>query len=262
MDVDQVNIQTSSFQFTTFKDILDQIDRQNNLFIQRKSVNALPMHTANNQDQLNKDLSRNTAAQLSSQFDTYFETISTFDKNYNITQQQPSKQIPATYLKLTEHDLPLIIEAINNNSDGLRLFFGCKALRKLLSTGHEDIVQNIVKLYPTLAKRLIQLMLMPQKAELYMDVSWCLVNITSIRMDYKRLYQLIEFGLFDALLCMIDETLQELERTELAVTAICNSISDQEKAKKEVLMVEQIKGQIKVTLIDKIEHIITNMQKA
>lgn len=45
-------------------------------------------------------------------------------------------------------------------------------------------------------------------------------------MDLKRWNQLIEFGLLEALLCMIDETLENLERTELALTAICNAISD------------------------------------
>lgn len=68
-------------------------------------------------------------------YETYLETISSFDKNFSISQTQPQQEMAITYMKLTLTDLPLIIDAVNNNSDGLRLFFGCKALRKILSTG-------------------------------------------------------------------------------------------------------------------------------
>lgn len=40
-----------------------------------------------------------------------------------------------TYIKLEEGDLNLIVEAIYNNSDNLRIMFGCQSLRKLLSSG-------------------------------------------------------------------------------------------------------------------------------
>jgi hypothetical protein len=55
-------------------------------------------------------------------------------------------------------DLPLIIEAIHNNNDSLRLFFGCKALRKILSTGDQSVVKHVMKqdqISLSLCKRLI-----------------------------------------------------------------------------------------------------------
>lgn len=38
--------------------------------------------------------------------------------------------------------------------------------------------------------------------------------------------ELIEFGLFEALLAMIDEDLECTEKSELSIQALCNSIAD------------------------------------
>jgi len=72
------------------------------------------------------------------------ETVSTFDKNFIITEATSKNQIIATYMKLSLKDLPLIIDAINNNSDMLRLFFGCKALRRIVSTGNEVTIREVI----------------------------------------------------------------------------------------------------------------------
>lgn len=64
-------------------------------------------------------------------------------------------------MKLTVADLPLIIDAINDNTDMLRLFFGCKALRKILSTGNEYTIKEVIKSFEYLGKRLVHLLMMP-----------------------------------------------------------------------------------------------------
>ena len=69
-------------------------------------------------------------------------------------------------MKLSVADLTLIVDAINNNTDLLRLFFGCKALRKILSTGNEHTIKEVIDNYHTLGKRLVHLMMMPQNHEL------------------------------------------------------------------------------------------------
>ena len=89
------------------------------------------------------------------------ETVSTFEKNFTISETTSAKQIANTYMKLSIADLHLIVDAINNNTDMLRLFFGCKALRKILSTGNECTIKDVIKTYDTLGKRLVHLLLMP-----------------------------------------------------------------------------------------------------
>ncbi len=64
-------------------------------------------------------------------------------------------------MKLTVEDLPLIAAAIDDNTDMLRLFFGCKALRKILSTGKESTILEVIKTFDTLGKRLVHLLMMP-----------------------------------------------------------------------------------------------------
>jgi len=64
-------------------------------------------------------------------------------------------------MKLSLKDLPLIIDAINNNSDMLRLFFGCKALRRIVSTGNEVTIREVVTNFEFLGKRLVYLLMMP-----------------------------------------------------------------------------------------------------
>ena len=94
------------------------------------------------------------------------ETVSTFDKGFKITETTSANQIAATYMKLSVADLTLIVDAINNNTDLLRLFFGCKALRKILSTGNEHTIKEVIDNYNSLGKRLVHLMMMPQNQEL------------------------------------------------------------------------------------------------
>ena len=76
--------------------------------------------------------------------------------------------------------MPLIAAAIDDNTDMLRLFFGCKALRKILSTGKESTILEVIKTFDTLGKRLVHLLMMPQVNELKVEILWSLVNITSL----------------------------------------------------------------------------------
>ena len=101
----------------------------------------------------------------------------------------------------------MIIEAIDNNSDGLRLYFGCKALRKILSIGSEEVVRDVLLKSKGLGKRLVQLLTMPQKYELQIEICWALLNLTSLK-DTKGIKGLVEFGLFDTLIKLIDDNLE------------------------------------------------------
>ena len=97
----------------------------------------------------------------SSQYQTCPETVSTFDKKFVLAETIPTKQIGATYLRLGIEDLTLILEAVHNNTDSLRLFFGCKALRKVIASGSETAIKQVMSACPALAKRLIYLLMMP-----------------------------------------------------------------------------------------------------
>ncbi len=192
-------------------------------FGQRESrnENMSPLAVLNNQLYLDS-----TEFNKSSNYNQYQQTVSTFDKNFVISETVPTKQIAATYLKLSFQDLPLIAEAISNNSDQLRLFFGCKALRKILSTGSEYTIKQVLEQCEHIGKRLVNLLMMPQNhQELQIEILWSLVNLTSVKDSFK-LQELIEFGLFEAVLAMLDENLESLEKCELSLTVMCNCIAD------------------------------------
>lgn len=140
-------------------------------------------------------------------------------------------------MKLSLKDLPLIIDAINNNSDMLRLFFGCKALRRIVSTGNEVTIREVVTNFEFLGKRLVYLLMMPQTQELQIEILWTLVNLSSLK-DNKKLRELIDFGLFEAIINMIDEDLDNIQRCELCMQLICNSIADMDKSKADLFKVE------------------------
>ena len=48
-------------------------------------------------------------------------------------QTTETKKDEISYLKLTNLDLPQIVEAIQNEHDQLRLYFSVKSLRKILA---------------------------------------------------------------------------------------------------------------------------------
>lgn len=65
-----------------------------------------------------------------------------------------------SYVKMEVQDLDLIHEAVmcENAGDMLRIFFGVKALRKVVCTGDERTIVHIIKTYPMIARRLIFLL--------------------------------------------------------------------------------------------------------
>lgn len=75
---------------------------------------------------------------------------------------------------------------------------------------------------------------MPQNQELQIEILWSLVNLTSLK-DSRKLQDLIEFGLFEAMLSMVDEELTSLEKSELALTVMCNAIADTDRMRLDLL---------------------------
>lgn len=143
-------------------------------------------------------------------------------------------------MKLTVNDLPFIIDAIHNNSDLLRIFFGCKALRKILSVGNEYTIKMVIDQYQFIGKRLVNLLMIPQNQELQIEILWTLVNLTSLK-DNKRIRELIEFGMFEAIMNMLEDgntQIECLEKVELSLIVLCNAIADQDKTKVELLNLE------------------------
>ena len=78
--------------------------------------------------------------------------------------------------------MPLIVDAINSDSDRLRLFFGIKTFRKILSLGNErTIIYVIDRFTPRLAKRLVHLLGYQHMQDVASEVLWALVNLTSVK---------------------------------------------------------------------------------
>eukprot|EP00347_Sterkiella_histriomuscorum_P018470 403345397 len=289
----QINDQNNAFNFQAFKEILDEIDKQNLHSItsqvqkgvsfnkndgkklnKQQALNQQSRNFDQNQRQIfaNKlnqesgELPQNLSGTMgnnmfssSQNYQTYLETVSTFDKNFVITETTTSKQIAATYMKLNIQDLPLIIDAINNNTDMLRLFFGCKALRKILSTGNEYTIKEVISSFQFLGKRLVHLLMMPQNQELQIEILWALINLTSLK-DNSKMNELIEFGLFESIVSMVDEELECVQKSELSLQVICNSIADQDKSKSELIQVEQVKGQLRLSIKDKIDMMLDKIE--
>jgi hypothetical protein len=60
---------------------------------------------------------------------------------------------------------------------------------------------------------------------------------------------------------MIDESLGCLEKCELALTVICNAITDSDRTKSELLKVEDAKGSSRLTIQDKIDIMLKEIEK-
>lgn len=102
---------------------------------------------------------------------------------------------------------------------------------------------------------------MPQNhEELQIEILWSLVNLTSVK-DTHKMSELIEFGLFEAVLAMLDESVESLEKCELSLTVLCNCITDSDKTKTELLQIEQVKGQMRLGVIEKIDIILQEIEK-
>lgn len=92
---------------------------------------------------------------------------------------------------------------------------------------------------------------------------WALVNLTSLK-DNKKMKELIDFGLFDALMNMLEDgnsQIECLEKVELSLIVLCNAIADQDKFKIELLNIEQVRGQCRLTIKEKIDFIINELEK-
>eukprot|EP00347_Sterkiella_histriomuscorum_P003247 403365029 len=244
----QINDQNNAFNFQAFKEILDEIDKQNLHSItsqvqkgvsfnkndgkklnKQQALNQQSRNFDQNQRQIfaNKlnqesgELPQNLSGTMgnnmfssSQNYQTYLETVSTFDKNFVITETTTSKQIAATYMKLNIQDLPK--ETCASLDDAL-------------------------------------------KSELQIEILWALVNLTSLK-DNSKMNELIEFGLFESIVSMVDEELECVQKSELSLQVICNSIADQDKSKSELIQVEQVKGQLRLSIKDKIDMMLDKIE--
>ena len=110
-----------------------------------------------------------------------------------------------SYIKLSTGDMPLIVEAINNDADRLRLVFGCKALRRILSTVDQAQISQIIHSYGKgLSKRLVHLLGYTSMRNMVIEVLWSLVNLTSVR-STEIADDMVEHGIVEVLINFLDE---------------------------------------------------------
>ena len=171
-------------------------------------------------------------------------------------------------MNLTLADLPLILDSIHNEEDLIRVFFGCKALRKILSIGDEAIVREVCQYSESIGTRLIQLLtLMYSDEELQIEILWALVNLTSLMSRHKA-KKLIEQGLFNSILQSLQllstqsSLVHLVQKSELAFILVQNLIDESDDLKLYLLNVFISEGNNQrfcfLNAIDKIMDAIEN----
>ena len=172
----------------------------------------------------------------------------------HLTLSDPSN----TYLTLGQQDLPQILSTLSSTdaADPFTLHFTCRALRKVLSTfSSEDELKALVNAYDWLGMRLINILqglnggrgggrlITDKELELQNELAWCLINITGVNDSGKRLQSLIDYGLFEALLLMLEFDIigerceAEVKRCQMICMILENVITDSDRAKVDLLLV-------------------------
>lgn len=65
-----------------------------------------------------------------------------------------------SYIKITYEDIPQVVDAISNKKDWVSQAWASKALRKLFSTGSEQLIREVVNMHPRLPEALVSCLLL------------------------------------------------------------------------------------------------------
>jgi hypothetical protein len=119
---------------------------------------------------------------------------------------------PICYLLVQGDDLDMIMDAINNDEDQLRLFFGVKALHNILKVCSKKVTdQLIAKFYKRFGKRLVHVLNYDHMEELMTEVLQCVLLLTQSNHETLQV-DFVTHGIIPALQKYVNVSLFAAER--------------------------------------------------
>ena len=104
-------------------------------------------------------------------------------------------------------DIALVVESINDDSDQLKLYFGCKALKSILMVCTQEITWRILDTHRNrLLKRFVDILAYQHMEDLIIEVLHILVLITNLK-ESHLISELVNEGLILALNKFIETNL-------------------------------------------------------
>ena len=149
--------------------------------------------------------------------------------------------------------MELVVDAIHDTKDLLRLLFSLQTLRRVLSLGDSTTIESVMTQYgDRLGIRLVSLLrhginLLP---ELPVELLWSLVNLTSIK-GHEMTKTMVQSGLVKITTSLVGSP--DIQITELSLTLLAN-LADEPDARHQICALEQFESN-DLKLTEKIKRI-------